>query len=102
MHEYVGDVHDLSGFEIITDQPGDPKAYGFDSPRLRIALTAKDGKPIGTILIGQMPNNEQLDMTAMVEGGTTVYKVRAYIFNRLNREPSKFVEAPAATPTAPQ
>ena len=48
------------------------------------------------------PNDEQLDMTAMVEGGTTVYKVRAYVFNRLNREPSKFVEAVAATPTAAQ
>ena len=98
MHEYVGDVHDLSGFEIIADQPGDPKPYGFETPRLRIALSGKDGNPIGTILIGQVANNEQLDMTAMVEGGTTVYKVRAYIFNRLNREPSTFIEAPAATP----
>jgi hypothetical protein len=100
IQEYVGDVQDLSGFEIIAEQPADLKPFGFDSPRLRIALTGKDGNPMGTILIGQMPNDEQLDMTAMVEGGTTVYKVRAYIFSRLNREPSKFVEAPPATPTA--
>lgn len=97
LHEYVGDVHDLSGYEIITDTPSELASYGFDNPLLRIALTGKDEKALGTILIGQIPQDETLDMTAMVEGSSTVYKLRAYVFTRLDRDPATLVEAPPAT-----
>lgn len=93
LHEYVGDVHDLKGFEIIADDPEELASYGLDSPRLRIVLAGEDGE-LGTILLGQIPNDEGLDMTAMAEGGSTIYKVRSYIFTRLNRDPASLVDAP--------
>ncbi len=95
LHEYVGDVHDLSGYEIITDKPEALTTYGLDRPQLRLALAGKEGAALGTILIGQVADDEAGDMTAMIEGGSTVYKVRAYVFNRLNREPAALVDAPA-------
>lgn len=102
LHEYVGDVHDLSGYEILADDPQDLAMYGLDDPRLKIALTRLNGEQIGTILIGQMPGEETQDMTAMGEPGSTVYKIRSYVFTRLNRDPASLVESPpaAAAPAA--
>jgi hypothetical protein len=108
IQEWIGDLSELKGFEIMADDVQDRSLYGLDKPRLRIALTGKDGKPLGTVLLGQLPTEQLVDSTAMLEDGSTVYKVRSYVFTRLNREPSALIEAapsetPAATPadTAP-
>lgn len=99
INEWIGDLSDLKGYEIVADHPQDLAAFNLHEPRLRIELSGKDNSPIGTLIFGQTrQDSEQVDVNAMVEGGATVYKVRMYIFTRLNRDPLAFVEAPSPTP----
>lgn len=102
INEWIGDLSDLKGYEIAADNAEDLAAFSLDTPRLRIELIGKDNQTIGTVLFGQkQQESEQVDVNTIVEGGSTIYKLRMYIFTRLNREPSAFVEAPAAvTPAA--
>jgi hypothetical protein len=47
---FLQDLRELRGSDIAAEPAGDLKAQGLDTPDLRIALTDKDGQPIGAVL----------------------------------------------------
>lgn len=99
--QYLGDVHDLKGYEIVTDEPGDLAQYGLDQPLLALTVVGDDGKPVGTVLIAERPSTEgKKEFAAMTEGGHTVFLVRDYLVTRLNKQPQDFVEKPTPTVNA--
>ncbi|MFI5398596.1 MAG: DUF4340 domain-containing protein [Candidatus Binatia bacterium] len=97
--QYIGDLHDLVGYEIVADHPSDLSALGLDQPLLTLSLLGEENRPIGTVLLGSRPGDSpKKEYTAMTEGGETVFLVRDYLFTRLDKQPQDFVEKPPASP----
>lgn len=95
--QYIGDLHDLKGYEIAADHVADLAPYGLDQPLLKIAVVGEDHKPVGTVLLGSREKDGKKEYTATTEGGTTVFLVRDYSFTRLNKQPQDFLEKPTPT-----
>jgi len=97
--QYIGDVHDLKGYEIVTDEPGDLAQYGLDQPLLTLTVIGEDQKPIGMVRIAERPSAEgKKEYAAMTEGGHTVFLIHDYVVTRLNKQAQDFVEKPTPTP----
>jgi len=92
---FLDDVHDLRGSDIAAEPPGDLARFGLDAPDLRVALTDRDGKALGTVLLAKHDGKYY----AMREGGPTVFEVRDYMFTRLDKRPGDLTETPATTTT---
>ncbi len=92
---FLDDVHDLRGSDVAAED-GNLAPFGLDTPALRIALVDKDGQPMGTILTTKHAEKYY----AALEGGQTIFEVRDYMFNRLDKQPKDFVEAPKAEGSA--
>lgn len=98
-NQYIGDVHELKGYEILADNPGSVAEYGLDQPMLTLRVSGSEQRALGSILIGERPASEdKKEFVAMAEGGSTVYLVRDYTVARLNKQASAFIEAPTPTP----
>jgi hypothetical protein len=96
VRRFVDDVRELRGSEIAAEPADDLATYGLDAPDLRIVVTDKDGQAVGTILASKHAGKHY----AMRAGSETVFEVRDYMFARLDKQASDFVEAPkAAGPT---
>jgi hypothetical protein len=95
LDQFVTDLHGLKGFEIVADQPQDVSGYGLDEPLVTIrAHNAAEDKLAG-LLIGQTTQDDATQIFAMAEGGQTVFGLRDYVFERLNKKPADFWEMPA-------
>jgi len=97
--QFFGDLHDLKGYEIAADQPTDLSQFALDQPTLTLTVLAEDGKPVGSVLVGQSSGQaEKKEYAAMAAGGPVVFLVRDYLITRLNKQAQDFIEKP--TPTA--
>jgi hypothetical protein len=103
---FVSDLHDLKGYTILADVPADLGEFGLNDPALRITVIGEGGTPLGTVLITErsLPDGKK-DYPTMVEGGSTIYAIRDYVFTRLDKQRSQFIVEPtptigAGTPTA--
>jgi hypothetical protein len=95
IERFVDDVHDLRGADVVADGTVDLAAWSLTAPDLRIALTDKEQKPVGTILAARHEGKYYVAR----EGGTTVFEVRDYMFTRLDKQPRDFTESvPAPSP----
>ncbi|MSQ47050.1 MAG: DUF4340 domain-containing protein [Deltaproteobacteria bacterium] len=94
LSQFVADLRELRGFEIVADNPTDLSHYGLDQPVVTIAISDKDGKKFATILTGQKTEGETKKVFAMAEGGQTVFGLRDHVFDRLNKKPAEFWEKP--------
>jgi hypothetical protein len=105
--QFIGDLHDLKGYEIAADNPTDLAQFGLDQPLLKATVVGEGDKPVGTVLAGSRQTADgKKEYTAMIAGGPTVFLVRDYLFTRLDKHPQDFVEKPtptigAATPGTP-
>ena len=97
--QYVTDLHDLKGYEIAADQPANLAQFGLDQPLLAVTVFGEDNKSVGTALLGARENEGKKEYAAMLEGGPTIFLVRDYLFTRLDKPPTDFIEKPPA-PTA--
>ncbi len=98
--QFLGDLVDLKGYEIVTDEPADLGTYGLATPVLTISVRGKDAASLGTARFGShTPKPPVTEYTAMRDGQSTVYHVREYQFTRLNKKASDFLPKPTATPT---
>lgn len=94
----VDDLRDLRGASIAAEPPpADLQPFGLDAPDLRITLVDKDGKPLGIVLASRKDDK----FYAMREGGPTVFEVRDYMFNRLDKKGPEFVGPDTAPPAVP-
>ena len=95
LNQFVTDLHGLKGFEIVADQPQDVSGYGLDEPLVTIrAYNAAEDRLAG-LLIGQTTQDDATQIFAMAEEGQTVFGLRDYVFERLDKKPADFWEMPA-------
>jgi len=97
---YVGDLHQLKGYDIVADQPTDITALGLESPLLTIRILAGE-ELLGTILLAPRADDQgKKEMVAMAENGPTVFLVRDYLVTRLNKQAKDFLLPPTPAPGA--
>ena len=106
---FLDDLRDLRGSEIAAEPAKDLRTFGLDAPDVRITLTDRDGQPMGTIA-GAAQTSGEKKYYAMRVGGTTIFTARDYIYARIDKQQSDFVDtgeapkpptAPAPTPAPP-
>jgi hypothetical protein len=102
VRQWVGDVHELKGYEVAADSPPSLEPFGLDQPLLKIDLRNADGAPLGTVLVSEHSNDQGgRDHYAMAQGGSTVFKIRDYLITRLNKQEKDFLQVPTPTPGGP-
>src|SRR5215813_7000031 len=92
--QFVSDLRELRGFEIVADNPSDLNAYGLQDPTATIIVYAGPEAKLAGVLLGQKAEGENQKSFALAEGGKTVFALRDYVFDRLNKKPADFWEKP--------
>ncbi len=92
--QFVADLHELRGFAIVADSPRDLGAYGLQNPQVTISVSDDSGAKLAAVLLGQKAEGENQKSFALAEGGKTVFALRDYVFDRLNKKPADFWEKP--------
>jgi len=95
---FVGALSKLSGSQVLGDvPPADLAAYGLATPDLMIRVTGKDDVLIGTVRAGSYtPNPPATEYTLKRDDQPTVFGVRDFQFQQLDKKPADFVAAPPA------
>jgi len=96
VQRFLDDLRDLRGSDIAAEPAGDLSRFALDAPDLRIVLADKDGQPLGTVLAAK----KDAKYYAVRDGGQTVYETRDYMFSRLDKHRTDFVQGAAPTPGA--
>lgn len=92
LKQFVDDLADLRGFEIVADDPEDLRIYGLQEPALTLAALNEDGETLATVLLGKATQGGTERRFAMQAGGATVYGLREYVFARFDKRPEEFWE----------
>jgi hypothetical protein len=95
LNQFVDDLHELRGFEIIADNPANLGDYNLQEPVFTISVYDDKGTKLAGFLAGQKPDGENKKSFALAEGGKTVLALRDYVFDRLNKKPADFWQKPA-------
>jgi hypothetical protein len=96
---FVGALSRLSGTQVLAEAPGDLAEYGLASPALAISVKGKDDVLIGSIRLGsRTPNPPATEYTLKRDDQPTVYSLRDFQFQQLDKKPADFVAAPVVTP----
>ncbi len=99
INQWIGDLRELKGYEVVADEPLSLAPFGLESPMLTVTLSGENNTPVGTILIGEhKPENGTAEYYGKSSAAHTVYKLRDYAVTRLNKTAKDFVEP--ATPGA--
>lgn len=103
--QFVTDMHELKGFEIAADNPGDMSKYGLQEPLVTIRAYNEAEEKLAGMMIGQTSpdgTDKETQIFAIAEDGTTVFGLRDYVFERLNKKPADFWEKPVEAATEGQ
>ncbi|MGH7771024.1 MAG: DUF4340 domain-containing protein, partial [Candidatus Binatia bacterium] len=87
--DYLTGLRSLRAKGFAEDEPKDIKRYGLDSPPLKISLEAKDGKNLGTLLLG---NKTGEDYYLKREGSPTIFTIEEFSYNRMSKQLTDFFE----------
>lgn len=88
---FLDDLRELRGADIAAEPPGALARFGLDAPDLRIVLTDKDQQPLGTLLASKHDGKYY----ALRADGEAVFEARDYMYTRLDKQQSDFLESPA-------
>lgn len=88
-------LSDLRGYEIVAENPASLLPYRLTPPTASFVVSDESGTKLSTVLIGQKDEEETKKAFALAEGGKTVFALRDYVFDRLNKVPADFWEKPA-------
>ena len=72
IQRFVDDLKDLKGSAVAAEPPGDVARFGLGAPALRITVSDKAGKPVGTVLAAK----QDAKYYVMREAGGTVFETR--------------------------
>lgn len=81
---------DLRGYEIAADNPSDLAAYDLAPPEVTLVVSDEKNTELASVHAGQQTAGETKKMFAMPAGGKTVFALRDYMFERLNKAPTDF------------
>ena len=101
LSQFVDELRQLRGVEIAAENPTDLSAYGLATPYVSAVVLDGEGKKLATVLTGQKGEGENRKTYAMAEGGQTVFGLRDYVFDRLNKKPADFWDKPEEKNAAP-
>jgi Domain of unknown function (DUF4340) len=97
---FLGDLVDLKGYEIADEHPTDLTQYGLAAPALTITARDKNGTVLGQARFGRhVPKPPTTEFTAQREGQPTVFHVREYQFDRIDKKAADFLPKPTPTVT---
>jgi hypothetical protein len=97
IQRFVDDLRDLRGSSIAEEPAKDLKRFGLDAPDLRLTISDREQKPMGTILLAKHEGKYY----GVREGGPTVFEVRDYMYTRLDKQQRDFEGKETATSTLP-
>ena len=98
VEQFVGDVAGLAGYEIVADEVEDPAAFGFDDPVIQLSVFGSEEAPLGSVVVGRTEADGGLqNFNARKVDTNTVVLLRSYLVNRLDKDPTAFVEVEAET-----
>lgn len=86
---YLAALGALRAKGFAEDEPKDIKKYGLVPPSVEISLDGKDGKKLGSLLLGSKGGGEYY---AKREGSPTVFSVDEFSYNQLTKQPSDFLK----------
>ncbi len=95
IQRFVDDVKDLRGSGVAAEPPGDLATFGLAAPDLRIVLTDKEGKAIGTVLAAKHDGKYYV----MRDGGPVIFETRDYMYTRLDKQARDFQQSDTTTTT---
>ncbi|MGH8006860.1 MAG: DUF4340 domain-containing protein [Candidatus Binatia bacterium] len=95
LNQFVTEVRELRGVEIAAESPNDLTAYGLKPPALTITVFDTAGAKLATVLAGQKAGEADEKAFVMAEGAGTVFTLRDYVFDRLDKKSADFWEKPA-------
>jgi hypothetical protein len=87
--DYLRALGALRAKTFVEDQPKDLKKYGLGPPSVKISLDAKDGKPLGTLLLG---GRSGAGYYAKRDGEPTVYTIEEFSYKQIDRQLTDFIE----------
>jgi hypothetical protein len=102
---YVDDVAVFKGTEILSEDPSvDLREYGLGTPDMTVVVSDAAGKTLGTLVGARGPEpagdpNAKAFVTAV--GSGTVYVVKPYVYDRIDKKLADFRDAPKPSPGAP-
>jgi hypothetical protein len=98
IERFVDDLRTLKGADIAAE-PGRPDDFGLDAPAVKIELRAADGSALGTLMTAQRGTGAEKKIFAAAAGSKTIYTMNEYVFQRVDKRRSDFIESPGgATP----
>ncbi len=100
---FIDDVAGFKGGEIVAEGPRlDVTKYGLTTPDLKVIVIGADGQQIGTLAGARGPEpagdpNAKAYVTAIGTG--TVYSVKPFVFDRIDKKLADFREKPRVSPS---
>ncbi len=98
--QFIADVDDLKGSEVVADGVTDLSIYGLAAPEISITISGEGDKEIGTILLGKWQHDEKTEIAATRAGSGTVLLVRDYVEKRVDKQRRDFMVQPTPTRAA--
>lgn len=86
--DYLAELGRLRANEFVDDRPRDLRKYGLDAPALKISLEEKEGKNLGTLLIGSGGSESYF---AKREGDPAIYAIDDSSYKLLHKQLSDFI-----------
>ncbi|HUA35383.1 MAG TPA: DUF4340 domain-containing protein [Candidatus Binataceae bacterium] len=112
VERFLDQIRDLKGNSIVADPMPSFMPFGMNAPAIDIALSGKDGRPLGEIKLSKIsvtptsapaPGEQagpRTDYYATSSAGKAVYSVSDYYFTQLNRPARLLMEQTAAASPA--
>lgn len=98
--QLLTDLKDLKGYEIAAETAEELAPFGLTTPVLTITLRGADA-PIATLRVGAVSvDADKKEYTALRDGQNTIFLIRDFLFNRLNKTAKDFMPKPTPDPHA--
>jgi hypothetical protein len=97
---FLDDVSTLKGSDIVEEHATDLGKYGLGIPDLLVVVSDESGAPLGTLLATRGtppsgPNDTDAKSYATAEGSGTVYGMKPFVYDRIDKKAADFREKPA-------
>jgi hypothetical protein len=94
---FIGALSRLTGNQLLGEGVTDLGQFGLATPALTISVKGKDDALIGTVLAGvRSPNPPAMEYTVKRSDEPTVFQLRDFQYQQLDKQPADFVKAPPA------
>ncbi len=93
---FVSDLRQTKPADIVSDDATAFPTYGLDDPDLRITVSGREESPLGTLLATTQAGTDDGGDTYYFarEGSPTIYSGAQYLFTRIDKGRSDFVDEP--------